>query len=419
MLPDHAAPGSNCPDHFDGARILIVDDEAEIRRLMHTTLTRLGAEVTEADCVDAALERFRPGSFACVISDHSMPGRSGIELLQEVRDQDREVGIVMVTGVGEVSVARQAMRQGCDDFLLKPFGIEELTNSVALSLERRAYRLRMLTDRDHFEQLASERTANMSGLLENLEQAIDNERVAHRKTILALAQAAEGGERDMGRHIHRVAAYTAAIARTLGHGDAEADFLGLSATLHDVGKLAVPSELLTREGPLSPDEFAQVKKHTVAGGRILQGIDFLDIARQIALAHHERWDGDGYPHNLGGKDIPQAARICAFTDVWDALSSSRCYKQAWPIERCREHVLRERGKHFDPDVVDAYFAIQDEFEEIREVLGDQVANHRDASRYDLLRPSPAVEKKTSAPGAFAQGPRAAPFAPETPWAGSN
>jgi len=419
MLPDHAAPGSDSTDHFEGARILIVDDEAEIRRLMHLTLTRLGAEVIEAENVDSALTRFEPGAFDCIVSDHSMPGRTGIDLLREVRVQDREVGIVMVTGVGEVSVARQAMRQGCDDFLLKPFGLGELKNSVGLSLKRHAYRLRLLTDRDHFEQLASERTANMSGLLDNLNAAIDNERVAHRKTILALAQAAEGGERDMGRHIHRVAAYTAALARTLGQDDRAADFLGLSATLHDVGKLAVPSELLTREGPLSPTEFAQVKKHTIAGGRILQGIDFLDIARQIAVAHHERWDGDGYPHNLGGKDIPLAARICAFTDVWDALSSSRCYKSAWPIERCRDHVLRERGKHFDPDVVDAYFAIQDEFEEIREVLGDHVAGHRDTSRYDLLRPSPPTPRKPPAASGFVPGPRVTPFTPEVPWAGSN
>lgn len=375
------------------ARILVVDDEPEILSIVCSTLTRLGASITQSSCVDEALQLFQAGAFDCIVSDHCMPGRTGLDLLSAVRDLDRNVGIVMVTAAGELPVARQAMRQGCDDFLVKPFGLRDLRLSVELALEKRAYRTRLHEDRDRFERLASEKTERLQGTLESLDRALEAERVAHRQTILALAQAAEGGERDMGRHIHRVAAYTAILARALGYSDADADFLGLSATLHDVGKLAVPSELLTRKGPLNKEEFAIVKEHTLAGGRILHGIDFLREARQIALAHHERWDGDGYPFNLAGKDIPLPARICALTDVWDALSSRRCYKDAWPLDRCLEHVARERGTHFDPDVIDAFFASRDEFDEVAATLGDHVSGSIDDTKFDLLRPSPPARRK--------------------------
>lgn len=382
-----------------GARILAVDDDPHILDVVTSTLTRLGANVVRADSAAKALELLDSQPIECIVSDYCMPGQTGLDLVRTVRDKDRQVGVVMVTGAGELPIARQAMRQGCDDFLVKPFGLRDLRLSVELALEKRAYRTRVHQDRDRFERIASERTVRLQGTLASLDRALEAERFAHRQTILALAQAAEGGERDMGRHIHRVAAYTSILARALGYNDNDADFLGLSATLHDVGKLSVPSELLLRKGPLSKEEFAIVKDHTHAGGRILKGIDFLKEARQIALAHHERWDGDGYPFNLEGEAIPLPARICALTDVWDALISRRCYKDAWPLERCLDHVARERGTHFDPAVVDAFFASQEEFEEVRETLGDHVSGDVDTSKYDLLRPTPppSLRAQPSAP----------------------
>jgi len=352
------------------ARVLIVDDEPGVLDVVQRALRLKGARVTAVANADASLADFRPGRFDCILSDILMPGRSGLDLLTEVRKQDAMVGFVLMTGAGQVGHARRAMRHGCDDFLMKPLALEELFLAVQLALEKRNLRARLHQDRDRFERLAAERTLRLQATLERLDEALAAEKAAHRKTIRVLAQAAENSDRDMGKHIDRVASYATLLARHIGIESEAAHDLGLSATLHDVGKISVSAELLTRKGPLTPREFLEVQKHTLAGGRILQGIDFLREARDIALAHHERWDGGGYPYGLSGHHIPIAARITALADVWDALTSRRCYKQPWPIERALDYVRRERGGHFDPELADACFALQDQFDDVRLSLSD-------------------------------------------------
>ncbi|MDF1798284.1 MAG: response regulator [Planctomycetota bacterium] len=352
------------------ARVLVVDDEPGVLDVIQRALRLRGVRVTAVRDADASLADFRPGRFDCILSDLLMPGRSGLDLLTEVRQQDSQVGFVLMTGAGQVAHARRAMRHGCDDFLMKPLALEELFLSVQLALEKRNLRARLHQDRDRFERLAQERNLSLQATLERLDDALASEKAAHRKTIRVLAQAAENSDRDMGKHIDRVASYATLLARHVGIEEGAAHDLGLSATLHDVGKISVSAELLTRKGPLTPSEFVEVQKHTLAGGRILQGIDFLREARDIALAHHERWDGGGYPYGLSGHHIPIAARITALADVWDALTSRRCYKQPWPVERALDYVRRERGGHFDPELADACFTLQEQFEDVRLSLSD-------------------------------------------------
>jgi putative two-component system response regulator len=386
-------PGISPPSSssLSQARVLVIDDEGGILDLVTRALALKGVAVSRAHSADLALETWQPGDVECIVSDIRMPGRTGLDLLKEVRCRDQDVGFVLMTAAGEVALARRAMRAGCDDFLMKPLALEDLYLSVQLALEKRSLRAKLHQDRDRFERLAAERTMRLQETLERLDDAFEAEKSAHRQTILVLAQAAESSERDMGRHIHRVAAFAAILGRRLGYDDAAADFLGLSATLHDVGKLAVPAELLTRKGPLSPAEFAKVQEHAVAGGRILDGVHFLQEAREIAVGHHERWDGGGYPYGLAGKSIPLAARIASLADVWDALSSRRCYKEAWPKERCMDYVERERGGHFDPEVVDVFVAAESEFDEVRRTLGDDA---RPAADLALLRPVPRLRAST-------------------------
>ena len=192
-MPDHDLSASLFaePSRLNNARILVVDDEPDILNVVTTTLTRLEAKVTPVNSVAAALEMLATHEFDCIVSDHCMPGQTGLDLLTQVRQQDRTVGIVMVTAAGELPVARQAMRQGCDDFLVKPFGLRDLRLSVELALEKRAYRTSLHEDRDRFQQLALEKAERLQGTLECLDRALDAERMAHRQTILVLAQAAE------------------------------------------------------------------------------------------------------------------------------------------------------------------------------------------------------------------------------------
>lgn len=393
-------PGSPHPTShaaLQGARILIVDDESAILDLLERALGFKGCIVTRRDSADEALVNYEPGDYQCVLSDVCMPGRTGLDMLQEIRKKDRSVGFVLMTGAGELATARKAMRIGADDFLMKPLSIDDLTLSVQLALEKQHLRTRLTDDRAHFERLAAERTLRLQATLEALDDALASEKSAHRETILVLAQAAENSERDMGRHIHRVSRYTSIIAMRLGDSEEAADDLGLSATLHDVGKIAVPAELLTRKGPLTPSEFQRVQQHTLAGGRILDGIDFLQPAREIALSHHERWDGRGYPFGLAGEHIPRTARIAALADVWDALTSVRSYKQAWPIERAIDYVMRERGGHFDPDVVDAFEASVDDFENVRLSLSDTGSSVPAGQLVKELMPQPARKKPATLP----------------------
>lgn len=382
---------------LNGSRILIVDDEGPILDLLERALTREGCTVTRKDSADLALIDYTPGEHQCVISDIVMPGRTGLDLLKEIRTQDPGVGFVLMTGAGELETARKAMRIGADDFLMKPLFLEDLMLSVQLAIEKQHLRTRLTDDRAHFERLAAERTLRLQSTLEQLDDALASEKSAHRETILVLAQAAENSERDMGRHIHRVSRYTSIIAQRLGDEEEYADDLGLSATLHDVGKISVPAELLTRKGPLTDTEFKCVQQHTLAGGRILDGIDFLQPAKEIALSHHERWDGAGYPFGLAGDKIPRTARIASLADVWDALTSARSYKQAWPIERAMDYVLRERAAHFDPEVVDAFQASIDDFEEVRSSLADTSSSAPVGQLVKELLPQPV--RKNSLPEA--------------------
>ena len=377
------------PPSLDAARVLVVDDETPILDVVRRALTLKGARVTCAPDARAAIGCFEAARYDCVVSDILMPGPSGLDLLSQVRQRDPDVGFVLMTAAGEVADARRAMRFGCDDFLMKPLALDELYLSVQLAVEKFRQRTSVHRDRDHFERLAAERTLRLQATLERLDQALESEKAAHRQTILVLAQAAENSDRDMGKHIHRVASYATLLAQAMGVEERAAQDMGLSATLHDVGKIAVAPELLNRRGPLTPAEFVEVQKHTIAGGRILQGIDFLAEARQIALAHHERWDGAGYPYGLRGEHIPLPARITALADVWDALTSQRCYKQAWPVERALDHIRRERGGHFDPELVDACLDLQERFEDVRLSLADRA---EPLSRRDVLRPFRPTEE---------------------------
>jgi putative two-component system response regulator len=380
---------------LSGAQILIVDDEPAILNLLERALVASGCKITKRASADAALAGFQPGAYHCILSDIRMPGSSGLDLLSHIREHDRNVGFVLMTGAGELDTARKAMRNGADDFLMKPLELSDLILSVKLAVEKQNLRARLLKDRHHFEQLAGERTLRLQATLESLDDALAAEKSAHRETILVLAQAAENSERDMGRHIQRVHRYTSILAMSLGDTAEAADDLGMSATLHDVGKIAVPAELLTRRGPLTPVEFRQVQQHTLAGGRILDGIASLQPAREIALSHHERWDGRGYPFGLAGKNIPRTARIAALADVWDALTSVRSYKQAWPLERALDYVSRERGGHFDPEVVDAFEASFEECEGVRLALSDQgMTSESNLGQKELL---PFPRPKTSSP----------------------
>lgn len=347
-------------------RVLIVDDEPVVRRILRQRLSSDGYHCEEAGSAEDALVRLANDSAELVVLDIKMPGKSGVELLPEIKHMYPDTAVIMATATTDATIAIQCMKDGAYDYVVKPFNLDEVAISAQRALEKRRLELENRAYQQHLEEMVAERTAE-------LKQAIGKIKLASLDTIHRLARAAEYKDEDTGAHIKRMSQYSAAIGRIMGLGDRELENILYAAPMHDVGKIGIPDRILLKAGSLDEDEWEIVKKHTVIGAEILRGSDaeFIRLAEVIALTHHEKWDGSGYPRGLRGSEIPLAGRIVAIADVFDALTSVRPYKEPFSIKESLDIVREGRGNHFDPDVVDAFFAIQDEILSIKEKYKDE------------------------------------------------
>ena len=278
-----------------------------------------------------------------VITDYEMPGMNGIDFIRAVRRVPALAGvpIVMLTSYDQRSLRREALEAGATDFLAKPADPVEIRARVSNLLALTA------ALRDNAAQLAREVAAAVA-LVERREREI----------ISTLMRAAENRDSDTGDHIARVSTYVGLIAEALGLAPDACRLLCLASTMHDVGKIALPDAILLKPGPLTPEERREMERHAERGQRILgaSASPVMQLAAEIAASHHERWDGAGYPYGLSGEGIPLPGRIVAVADVFDALTTERPYKQAWPRERARDHLVASAGAHFDPRVVEAFLS---------------------------------------------------------------
>ena len=255
----------------------------------------------------------------------------------------------------------QGIDAGCDDFLSKPIETPELLARVKSLLMVKAYH-------DHMKNYEKELETEVANKTKEIQLALNKLRLAHIETIFRLSRAAEYKDADTGAHIKRMSHYAAIIAEKLGLEKQSINKILYAAPMHDIGKIGIPDHVLLKPGKLDPDEWDIMKQHTVIGAEILADSesDFIQLAGIIALTHHEKWDGSGYPKGLKGNNIPLVGRICAIADVFDALTTKRPYKEAFLLENSFTIIKEERGKHFDLEVVDAFFAVQDEILEIRD-----------------------------------------------------
>lgn len=325
-------------------RVLIVDDDDIALDLLENTLTLAGYEVVSARNGKEAMEIIRAGHCRLVISDWEMPEMNGIELCQAVRERSTAyVYLVLVTSRDATDDVIEGLSAGADDFITKPYEPTEL-----------CVRLR-----------AGERTL----LLDSRDL-----------TIFALAKLAESRDPETGAHLERVRDYCRVIAEHLSKDSAYRDVVDgqyvetiyLTSPLHDIGKVGIPDNVLLKPGRLTDEEFEHMKLHTTIGAETLESAAkehpeavYLKMARDIALTHHERFDGKGYPGGLVGEEIPLCGRIMALADVYDALTTKRVYKEAFSHEKARSIILDEENKHFDPDIVSAFVEHEDKFIAIR------------------------------------------------------
>jgi putative two-component system response regulator len=348
-------------------RILVVDDDHVSRRLIAHNLKQQGFEVFVASNGSEALRVRAENDCRLVITDWEMPAMDGIELSARIRSETVSgyVYIIIMTSFQERAHLIQAMNAGADDFMTKPFDPEEL--SVRVKVAKRVL-------------------------------SLESREVA----ILAMAKLAESRDFETGLHVERVGRYSRLLAGDLVRNSKYAEvispdfpaLLELTSALHDIGKVGIPDAILLKPDRLNDDEFAIMKKHSEIGAATLASAlqtypeaEFLKMAHDIALSHHERWNGTGYPHKLSGEDIPLSARIVALADVYDALTSKRVYKPAMDHTAARLIILGESGKHFDPEIVESFRRVELDFIRISSELADAPASQPASDTKPIVVPN--------------------------------
>jgi putative two-component system response regulator len=348
-------------------RVLILDDEDQIRTLLARLLSGQGYECDTAESAAEARRMLKETSYGLVLSDVNMPGESGLDFTREVLAQYRDIAVVMVTGLDDRSYAEVATEHGAYGYILKPFKPNELIINVGNAFRRRALEIENRGHRDRLERTVLERTADLRKTIQQLETSDAELRRLREETIRRLSWAAEFRNQETGEHIIRMSLYCALLARLAGVDRDRAEMIRIASPMHDVGKIGIPDRILLKPGRLTDDERTVMEGHAEMGHLILAGsqVELLDLAALMALTHHERIDGTGYPTGLRGDEIPLEGRITAIADVFDALTSDRVYRPAFQPDEARTMMVGARGTHFDAELLDLFFGSYDDVLEIR------------------------------------------------------
>jgi putative nucleotidyltransferase with HDIG domain len=345
------------------ANILIVDDEEAIREVVSNLLEVQGYECASVGNGRLAQEYVGNHPVDLVLSDISMPEMDGLSLVQWLSKNEPEVPAIMVTATHDLSTALEAIRRGAYDYILKPFEKDHLYLGVRRALEHRRLVVENRNYQRNLEKLVEERTAQLKGALGQLEQSYDD-------TLEALGGALDLKDAETEGHCRRVTAFTIAIAKAMKVVPELLPQIARAAFLHDIGKMAIPDQILRKPGPLTPEEREIMRTHCEIGYNMVTRIPFLREAAEIVLSHQEYFDGSGYPRGLKGEQIPLGARIFAVADALDAMISDRPYRKALLITHARDEIERCSGTQFDPAVVTVFLAMPDTlWNELRENMG--------------------------------------------------
>ena len=345
-------------EEIHNSGILVVDDEPANLVLIQKILELDGythiVSTTNSTEVMGLFKQHRP---SLILLDLNMPTMDGFDVLQQFHDSvpvDEFPSILVLTAQTDRDSRLRALNSGARDYVHKPFDRIELLSRIKIQLEVKLLHARVKNQNKLLEQKVRERT-----------QELNNTRL---EVIHRLGLAAEYRDNETGLHIIRMSKISMELGKVMGLSDTENELLLNASPMHDIGKIGIPDSVLLKPGKLDPDEWEIMKTHAAIGAEILSGGDseLLEMARVIALSHHEKWDGSGYPEGLNGNDIPLVGRIVALADVFDALTSERPYKKAWPVDKAIEFIQEQSGKHFDPEIVEKFEVIMPKVMEIIE-----------------------------------------------------
>ncbi len=350
---------------FSGCTILIVDDITTNIDILINGLENESYDIAVAVDGPSALEIIPNIKPDLIMLDIMMPGMSGYEVCKILKDnpETSKIPVIFLTALDQIKNKTEGFEIGAVDYVTKPFDIMEVRSRINTHLELSLSQKLLKKQNEILDQRVKERTlalARANSKLEDLQVEI----------IMRLGLATEMRDDDTGAHVRKICNIVEFLAGKCGLEEEVCKVWGLASTMHDVGKVGIPDNILLKPGRLTAEEFDVIKTHTIIGAKILEGSEseLIQVARIIALNHHEKWDGSGYPAGLAREDIPLAARITAIADVFDALISARPYKDPWPLEKILELFNNESGKHFDPELTAMFMEAVPEIMQMRQQL---------------------------------------------------
>ncbi len=339
------------------SRILIVDDELDITEILSDLLS-ISHDCLTCGSAEEALAFLRVRNFSLVISDITMPGMSGLDMIPHAKEFAPDTVVVMISGMQTVESAIGALRLGAFDYLMKPFDLRQVEAVVKRALEHHELIVAKQRYENHLEELVEQRTAELDRALDSLEDA-------YRATLRALTAALETRDLETHGHSERVVTYSLRLGREYGLNSAQMKALEFGSLLHDIGKIGVPDSILRKPAKLTEEEWVLMREHPMHGQQILRGIEFLEGAGRVVAQHHEKWDGSGYPSGLKAEEIDMCARIFSVADAFDAMTSDRVYRRGKSYESASQELDDWAGRQFDPKVIETFHRVpKDDWEEL-------------------------------------------------------
>lgn len=342
-------------------RVVVIDDSQLSLDLIDGMARRIGMKTALFLSPLEALDYIKNNPVDMVFTDFVMPGMDGVMLVREIRRIHSYIPIIMITAVDDnASLRLKALESGATDFLTKPFNVPEFTARAVNLASLRTFQVMQKARGDRLE--------------DEVEKATGEILKREHETLLILGKAAEFRDHETGNHTVRMGHYARILARGMGLDERMQDMVFHAAPLHDIGKIGISDTILLKPGQLTGVEFEMVKTHTTIGHDILKGSSshYLEAASLIAVTHHEKYDGTGYPHGLAGEDIPAMGRLSAVADVFDVLTSKRPYKEPWSFEDAVQFIQESKGTHFDPGVVGIFMEKIEEVRTVYSPLSDTV-----------------------------------------------